>query len=290
MAFLKKYFKQIVLVVLLLAVLLFGHAVYRETPNNALIVAFLNIGQGDSAYVESPTHRKILIDGGPNASVLSEIGKLMPWYDHNIDALVISNSDVDHFGGFIDLIKRYHVGLVVESGAVGGAPSYKTLEELIAQKKITRVLASRGDSLDIGGGVHLDFLFPDRDPSKMKTNDASFIAQLVYASTTVMFTGDAPNATEEYVLSLASSDKTGASSLKSDILKAGHHGSRTSASESFVSAVAPKYGIISAGLDNSYGHPHQETLDLFDKLKIQTLITFKLGTIIFKSDGMIWWR
>jgi len=282
--FIKKYYRLLIVVTLLLASIFIWQAVYRETPNKILTVAFLNIGQGDSIYIESPTHQQMIIDGGPNAALLSEIGKLMPWYDKFIDVLMISSPDVDHYGGFIDLLKRYQVGLVIEPGTTGASPSYKTLESLIANKKIKKVIAKRGQSIDLGGGVHFDVLFPDRDVVKLATNDSSIIGQLVYGSSTVMVNGDAPNATEEYVLMLDGAQ------VKSDILKAGHHGSRTSASESFVTAVAPKYGVISAGLDNRYGHPHQETLDLFKKLNIKTLITFQLGTIIFKSDGNIWYR
>ena len=277
--FIKKYYRLFIVVALILAVIFVWQAVYQETPNKILTVAFLNIGQGDSIYIESPTHKQMIIDGGPNGAILSEIGKLMPWYDHYIDVIMISSPDVDHYGGFIDLLRRYQVGLVIEPGTIGGSASYKILENLIAEKKIKKVIAQRGQSIVLGGGVHFDTFFPDRDVSKLETNTSSIIGQLVYGSTSVMFNGDAPSATEEFVLELDGEK------IKSDILKAGHHGSRTSASESFVTTVAPQYGVISAGLDNRYGHPHQETIDLFNKLNIKTLITFKLGTIVFKSDS-----
>jgi competence protein ComEC len=282
MEFLKKYYRPLVIGALLLATILVWQTVGRETPSNILTVAFLNVGQGDSTYIESPTHQQMIIDGGPNGAVLSEIGKLMAWYDHYIDVIMIANSDVDHYGGFIDLLRRYRVGLVIESGTVGASASYKTLEDLIVQKKIKKVVAMRGQSIELGGGVHFDILFPDRGVAKLNTNDGSIVGQLVYGSSTIMFTGDSPSAMEEFVLELDGAR------IKSDILKAGHHGSKTSASGSFVSAVAPKYAIISAGLDNKYGHPHQETLDLFQKLNITPLVTFKLGTVIFKSDGHSW--
>lgn len=280
MAFVKKHHRLLIVGMLLLAVVFIWQAVYRETSGKTLTVAFLDVGQGDSIYIESPTHRQMIIDGGPNGAFLSEIGKLMPWYDRYIDAILITHSDVDHYGGFIDLLKRYRVGLVIESGIAGSSPSYKTLESLIVQKNIKKIVARRGQSIELGGGVRFDILFPDRDVAKLNVNDGSIIGQLVYGSSTIMFTGDAPNATEEYVLLLDEAR------LKSDILKAGHHGSKTSASESFISAIASQYAVISAGLDNRYGHPHQETLDLFQKLGIKTLITFDLGTIIFKSDGV----
>ncbi|HAO64804.1 TPA: hypothetical protein DCQ44_02360, partial [Candidatus Taylorbacteria bacterium] len=111
--FIKKYYRLLIVVTLLLASIFIWQAVYRETPNKILTVAFLNIGQGDSIYIESPTHQQMIIDGGPNAALLSEIGKLMPWYDKFIDVLMISSPDVDHYGGFIDLLKRYQVGLVI---------------------------------------------------------------------------------------------------------------------------------------------------------------------------------
>lgn len=282
MDFVKKYYRWLIIGVFLLTSIFVWQAVCRETPNKTLTVAFLDVGQGDSVYIESPTHQQMIIDGGPNGAILSELGKLMPWYDHYIDVIVIDNSDVDHYGGLIDLLRRYDVGLVVESGTVGGSPSYKTLESLIAQKNIKKVIAKRGQSVVLGGGVHLDILFPDRDVSKLDTNNGSIIGQLVYGSTTVMFTGDAPNNTEEYV------ELLGGYRIKSDILKAGHHGSKTSASDVFVSSVAPKYAVISAGLNNKYGHPHPETLELFKKLNIETLITFNLGMIVFKSDGRSW--
>jgi len=281
MHFLKKYYRSIVIGVLLLSAIFVWQAVWREMPSKTLTVAFLNVGQGDSIYIESPTHQKMIIDGGPNGAVLSEIGKLMPWYDHYIDVIMITNTDVDHYGGFIDLLRRYRVGLVIEPGTVGGSPSYRALEDLIVQKNIKKIVARRGQSIEIGGGAHFDVLFPDRDVSKLETNNSSIIGQLVYGSSTVMFTGDAPVATENFVFLLDSGR------VKSDILKAGHHGSKTSASEPFISAVAPKYAVISAGLNNKYGHPNQETLDLFQKLNIIPLITFKLGTIIFKTDGTL---
>jgi competence protein ComEC len=281
MHFLKKYHRLLIISGLLLTTVFVWQAVCRETSDKTLTVAFLNVGQGDSIYIESPTHQKMIIDGGPNGAILSEISKFMPWYDHYIDAIMITNPDVDHYGGFIDLLKRYRVGLVIEPGTIGASPSYKTLEDLIVQKNIKKIIARRGQSIELGGGAHFDVLFPDRDVAKLNSNDGSIVGQLVYCSSTIMFTGDAPNVIEEYVLLL---DGT---RIRSDILKAGHHGSKTSASEPFVSAVAPKYAVISAGLNNRYGHPHQETLDLFKKLNIKTLITFNLGTIIFKSDGKI---
>ena len=125
----------------------------------------------------------------------------------------------------------------------------------------------------------MDILFPDRDVSALVSNPGSIISKLVYGKTSVMFTGDATLQTEEYIVDLDGGF------TKSTLLKEGHHGSRTSASEKFFTAVAPQYDIISAGYKNKYGHPHKETIDLLNQLHIPTLITFKEGTIVFVSDG-----
>jgi beta-lactamase superfamily II metal-dependent hydrolase len=282
MIFIKKYYKSLIITALFLAVIFIWQAVYLENPNKTLTVAFLDVGQGDSIYIESPTHQQMIIDGGPNGTILSEIGKLMPWYDHYIDVILITHSDSDHYAGFIDLLRRYDVGLVIESGVAGTSPSYKVFEDIISQKNIKKVIARRGQSVKLTDDIHFDVLFPDRDVAKLNVNDASIIGQLVYGSSTIMFMGDAPIETEEYVLLLDGPR------VKSDILKVGHHGSKTSALEPFFSAVAPQYAVISAGLNNRFGHPNQETLDIFQKLGVKTLITFNLGTIIFKSGGRLW--
>src|SRR5512141_1676373 len=109
--------------------------------------------------------------------------------------------------------------------------------------------------LDMGGGVVIDVLFPDRDVSSWATNDGSVVARLSYGKTSIMLTGDAPIKTEQIILK----ENSGAQ-LASTILKVGHHGSRTSTSSTFVKAVSPTYALISDGKDNKYGHPHPDTL------------------------------
>jgi len=105
------------------------------------------------------------------------------------------------------------------------------------------------------------------------------VAKLVYGDTSFLLTGDSPKKIEHY---LASIDPN---SLNVDVLKAGHHGSRTSSSEEFIRQASPEYAIISAGLNNHYGHPHREVVTLLEKFGVNTLRTDLLGSIIFKSDG-----
>ena len=137
----------------------------------------------------------------------------------------------------------------------------------------------------MGGGAVIDILFPDRDVLTWSNNDGSIIAKLTYGETSIMLTGDSTSVTEKIVLSQNSKE-----TLESDILKVGHHGSRTSTSASFVQAVAPKYALISNGKDNTYGHPHPDTLSTLTQFGAKILRTDLLGTIIVKSDGsMLRW-
>ena len=133
--------------------------------------------------------------------------------------------------------------------------------------------------LRLDQNVTLNILFPDQDPTGWETNRASVVVRLVYGETSFLLTGDSPMAIERYLLTLDPA------SLQSTILKVGHHGSRTSTSLEYATAVASEYGIISVGLNNRYGHPHQEVLDILAKIKATILRTDEQGTIIFRSDG-----
>jgi competence protein ComEC len=276
MSFNKKYWLYIILTIFIGANGIVWSAVQKEKLQDHVTIAFLNIGQGDAIYIESPTHNQMLIDGGPPSAILSELRKVMPFYDRTIDTILVTNPDKDHMAGFINVLDQYKISKVVEPGTLKDTDVYKKFEEDVVLEKSEKIIAQRGMIFHLGGNADLTILYPDKDVSKETPNEGSIIARLTYGSTSVMFTGDAPNDAEEHVL-----DISGADAIKSDILKEGHHGSRTSASEKFISAVNPKWDVISAGYHNQYGHPHKETIDLLNKLHIPTLITYERGTIIF---------
>jgi competence protein ComEC len=278
--YIKKYWKLCIVGILIITNSFIWYAVYQESPKRFTTVAFLNIGQGDSIYIESPTHEKILVDGGPPKNILNELSKVMPFYSRSIDTLIITNPDADHFAGFIDVLDHYNVKRIIEPGTKTDTKTYLEFESKVKEKNISVVIAKRGMDLKLGGDADLKILFPDRDVSDLTTNEGSIVSKLIYKNNSVMLTGDAPNSTEEYVMSLNQDE------VKSDVLKAGHHGSRTSASEPFVRAVNPREVVISAGVKNKYGHPHKETVDLFNKMKIPILGTYQMGTIIMKLDGI----
>ncbi len=279
MEWIKKYWRWGIVIVGVLFNIFIWYSVYHELPSKYLTIAFLNIGQGDAIYIESPTRNRMIIDGGPGRAILSELRKVMPFYERDIDTLIVTNPDKDHFAGFINVLDLFTIKKVIESGTKSDTETYKVFKQKVTQEKSEELIAKRGMIIHLGGGADVDILFPDTDVSGFERNEGSIIAKLVYGSTSVMLTGDAPSKTEEHVLDLDASD------VKSTVLKVGHHGSRTSASETFTTAVDPEYAVISAGKNNRYGHPHTETTELFSKLHIPVYGTYDKGTIVMKTDG-----
>lgn len=278
-----KSFKKHIL--LKLAVIFFIATVFIfyvswQNSHRQFTFAMLDIGQGDALFIESPTGTQILFDGGPNGKILSELSKVMPFYDKTIDAIIMSHPDQDHIGGFSDVLKNYKVGKVFEGGTLSDSKIYKKIEDEIKNQNIPDILAKKDMKLDLGGGAFLNILFPDRDVSNWDTNDGSIVARLTYGNTSFMLTGDATKKTEKIILS-----ENSTKDLQSVFLKAGHHGSHSSSSLEFVKAISPKYSLISVGVGNKYGHPHKETLDILSSINSQIFRTDEKGTIVVKSDG-----
>lgn len=206
----------------------------------------------------------------------------MPLYDRSIDVLIPTHPDSDHVAGLIDVLKRYKIDYVVQSSVLGTTTTWHMLERAIddAQKSGTKVItAERGQIVDLGGGAYLEVLSPDRSVPNVATNDGCVVTKLVYGKTAFMLSCDAPQNIEDYLVYLD------AKGLRSDVLKAGHHGSRTSSSPLFVGYVDPTYAVYSRGCNNSYGFPHQETVTTFAKFGIPTEDTCAQGTVTFTSDG-----
>lgn len=278
----RRFLPLIVIVFLLVAAIGVWSVVFEMERPHALEVHILNVGQGDAILIESPTRKRVLIDGGRDRAVLRELSSVLPWWDRRIDVVIATHPDGDHVGGLFEVLKRYEVAYILHSGVAHDTPQTESLLSAIAHEKSSgakEMLARRGQYLDLGGGARLTILFPDRDVSQVETNTASVVARLTYGETAFMFTGDAPQSIEEYLVLLDGEN------LHADVLKAGHHGSNTSSALSFVGYVSPEWGVFSRGCENSYGHPHQEVVDLFARFDIETKDTCKDGRVTFVSDG-----
>lgn len=247
-----------------------------------LTVAILNIGQGDSIYIQSPTGAEVLIDGGPDSSLLRELPTVMAYADRTIDAVIATHPDADHIGGLVDLIPRYEIKNFIEPGIPKNTATAQKLQQEVDAAHIPRAKAYRGMWLELGGGARLDILFPDFDVTTLsdaKANEGCVVAHLVYKNTSALFTCDAPFETEDHLLAISTS-----TDLKSDLLKVAHHGSKYSSSNAFLDMVAPLFAAISVG-KNRYGHPTSETLNRLNDHQIKTYRTDEFGTVVFVSDG-----
>ena len=250
----------------------------REGPG-VLTVAFLDVGQGDAIFIEAPNGSQVLIDGGVGMSVVRALGSIMPWHDRSIDVVIATHPDLDHIGGLPEVLARYDVGMVLESGVIDEGADQQAFLAAVEREGLATVHARHGMVLALDEDVHLTILFPDTDVSYFEPNTASIVARLSYGNTAFLFTGDAPASIETYLAGRYGEY------LASDVLKLGHHGSRTSTHELFVGFVAPRYGIVSASCGNSYGHPHADVLDTLARFDVTVLQTCTEGTIVFTSDG-----
>ncbi len=270
-----KRWRWILLGVFIFMVGILVYALWRESPNQTLVVSFLDIGQGDAILIEAPNGNQMLIDGGPNKSVLRGLGRHLPWYDRFIDVVVATHPDADHVGGLPFVLERFKVGAVLEPGVSSDTATYTWFEREIREQNISRVLARRGMKVVLDDDVTFTILYPDRDTVGMETNEASVIGELEYGSTSFLLTGDASAKIENALVYQDSSR------LQATVLKAGHHGSKTSTSQSFLDQVTPQYVVISAGVDNRYGHPHQEVVSRLQGAGAAILSTAISGDVTF---------
>lgn len=248
-----------------------------------LTVAFLDVGQGDAIYIETPDGIQMLIDGGPDSAVLRELGEQMPFWDRTIDVVLATHPDKDHIGGLVDVLTRYEVANIVRTEndsdtAVSSAFIFSSDEEDAIVRNV-----KAGDVITLGASTTLTIYSPTGDVSNWESNTSSIVAKLQYGEIEFMLTGDVPIGIEDYLA------KTYGKELQSEVLKLGHHGSKTSTGEAFLSAVAPELAVVSASIDNRYGHPHREVIDRVESKGIDVLSTAKLGAIVFKSDGERVW-
>lgn len=254
----------------------------QRTRPQLLSISFLDVGQGDSIFIETPSGHQILIDGGVDNIVLSQLGTVMKPGDHTIDLIIATHPDADHISGLIPVINRYDVETFVIPDYSSETAVYRQLMETVSDRVPKQIYGFIGDRVDAGDGVVLDFLAPYNLDTE-ESNDVSIVAKLSYGNFSAMLTGDAGMMIEQQLV------RWYGDQLNSDILKAGHHGSRTSTTAQFVRSVSPEIGIISAGKNNRYGHPHQQVLSILEKADIEILATYDRGTITFQSDGITTW-
>lgn len=250
-------------------------ALYFSLPTSQLKLYFLDVGQGDSALIITPQYQKIIIDGGPDQKVLTQISKIIPFWDHKIDAMILSHADQDHIGGLIHLAERFKVGTLYIGIKNHINPQLNKLIRLVQSSggKIA-ILNSRRD-LAIDHQLIIDVFSPmDAIVTRSKNiNNDSLIFKLLSPYGTVLFTGDIGIDTEKQLASIYNKK------LESDILKVAHHGSSGSSASQFLAYASAKSAIISVGAENDFGHPHSLTIKRLQDNNMEIYRTDLCGTI-----------
>ena len=238
-----------------------------------LKVVFLNVGQGDSIFIETNRGHQILIDGGPDNSILNSLEKIMNPFDKNIDMVILTHADKDHLGGLISVLKTYNIDSFVWTGAQSDSEIFKELVDLIKNENVVRV-----DIYDriLAADIELEIYNPINSVEDIKDlNDTSIVAKLIHGNSKFLLTGDLSSNFED--------DLINNFDLKSNILKIGHHGSNHSTSDEFLKAVSPNCAVIQVG-KNNYGHPAKRVISLLEENNVKILRTDINGDIVFYSD------
>jgi competence protein ComEC len=235
-----------------------------KLPDGRLHAHILDVGQGDSILLVSPSGKQIIVDGGPNLSALEGIGRHVSFFDRTIELLVLTHPDLDHIAAFPVMLQRYEIGAILLTGIITAQPQYQRFFVEAANQHIPIITADPRKDVDIGDGLVLDIVWPLQGTfgtQPKKTNDTSVVMRAIFGSGSILLTGDIEEPAENAIL------KTGAN-LHSTILKLAHHGSRTSTSTGFLLAAKPDLVVISLGKDNPYGHPHPSVIDRLNAMNI----------------------
>lgn len=243
-----------------------------------LRVWVFDVGQGDAIFLEMPTGEQVLVDGGPDDAVLTKLGEVMLPADRTIDALVLTHPHADHLAGLVEVLERYRIGTVYETGQATGDALLDTFRSEATDQGSARSIVKDKENI-VFGDVTLTVVAPNERLEGREldeANDGSVVILVSYGETSLLLTGDAPTTEEADILA----DLPGSV----DVLKVAHHGSATSTSGAFLRAAAPRFAIIPVG-ENGYGHPHPVLIDRLAAEGAGVFRTDRDGDILITSDG-----
>jgi beta-lactamase superfamily II metal-dependent hydrolase len=275
----RKIIYAFVISLFVLAMILF--VIVKSNNNSPLSVVFLDVGQGDSILI-SQGSQQLLIDGGNDGKLLLEkLGKYVPFWDRNIEAIIETHPDQDHIGGLVNVLNSYSINSILETKMQSDSQTYKKLEDDIVNNNVEKIEAKKDVKIKFKSGAIAEILYPLEtvvDINGKDTNMYSVTVMLTVGENRFLFTGDLPT-TEENKLLESDVD------VKADFLKIAHHGSKYATSSSFLDVVKPSSAIISVGKNNSYGHPNQEVLQRLVSHNVNILRTDESGDIIYECQN-----
>ncbi|WP_284141558.1 MBL fold metallo-hydrolase [Virgibacillus sp. LDC-1] len=244
-------------------------------PFGELKVHFIDVGQGDSMLVTTPTNKHILIDGGPPGSGNKIIAYLKKQGIRKLDLLIATHPDMDHIGGLPDVMKKIKVKKILDSGKLHTTRAYRKYIREIHQRKIPLEIAQENTSIDIDPQVQIQILNAYK---KGKNNNESSIAlKIGYKEIDFLLMSDVERKQEKKFIKKFN--------VEAEILKVAHHGSRTSSSFAFLKHVRPRIAIITYSKENDYGHPVHRVIRNLYKLKTEIYSTAVYGDIVIHTNG-----
>ncbi len=252
--------------------------IIEVAKENKLAVTFLDIGQGDATFIQFPDGQQMLVDCAIDARIIEALGRVMEFYDHDLDYLLITHPDLDHYGGCVEVLNRFEVKHIIYTGFRKDDNDFWVAFWQAIQTEEAEYTEIDHDDVWKIASTTVHFLYPDHSivenpniPGYNKDtgiNNTSIVFTLDQAGTKVLLTGDAEAELEEYLL------QTYGEQLKADILKASHHGSAGASIQEFIDMVSPKYAVFSAGANNNFGHP---SLRVIRRLE-------RAGSTIWRTD------
>ena len=270
-------------------------------PDDKLHLVFCDVGQGDATYIRLPNGGDMLVDGGPDKSVLACLGRHMPFYDREIDVVVATHPQKDHIGGLAEVVKRYKVGHFVTVPVAHNIKEYEFLKQQIETHLIVVHYLIRGDRFRYGETV-VRTIWPDKYwltdelgtsevksrtmkqliglPTQKDLNIFSLYLHLSFHDFDLLLTGDGDREVQNLLARLGWAREL---PERVEALKVPHHGSKTGMTEEFIKHVRPKYSVIEVG-KNSYGHPAQSVIDQLSRYG-KVFRTDKNKDVVFITDG-----
>ncbi|MEK6192327.1 MAG: ComEC/Rec2 family competence protein [Chloroflexota bacterium] len=259
-------------------------------PDGRLHLTVLDIGQGDAILIETPDGSTALIDAGVDPDLtLRRIGQALAFHEREIEVVILTHPHQDHLGGLGEVLRRYEVGLFVDGGRpLHGDPHHHVLAAAQHEPGARVTAAGAGQVIPLGREAELEILFPTADDIARPLpdgdiNNASVVALLRYGRFSALLTGDAEAPIEALLADRGLLRPV-------DVLKVGHHGSDSGTTEAFLAVVQPSVAVISAGVDNQYGHPHRSTLENLEQVPELTVYrTDRDGDVEVVTDGRAYW-